>query len=109
VSSITSHERDFIRNWCTTRNVDHSYAIRALLYWLRVKSHISVFFLLKKNNRELYMVICIHLSMKWQGYDEMFKCTFIKDLREIDIEISPVSQQDMEFQVLKNLNWNLGP
>jgi len=109
LSAITEDERDYIRRWCSRRYIDDPYAIRAIILWIRVKSSLAVFFMLNKTNKLVYMIICIHLSMKWQGYTEICKCDFIKDLREIDSELSSSTHQEMEFQVITNLNWDFGP
>jgi len=109
LTEITSEERDYIRKWCSERYIDDPYAIRAIILWIRVKSSLSVFCILKKTNKLLYMIICIHLSMKWQGYTEICKCNFLKDLREVDSELSVSSHQEMEFHVITNLNWDFGP
>lgn len=47
--------------------------------------------------------------MKWQGYTEIYKCDFLNDLREVDSSISSMIHQDMEYHILTNLNWELGP
>jgi len=109
LSEITSCERDYIRKWCKDRYIDDPYAIRSIILWMRVKSSLSVFCMLKKTNKLLYMVLCIHLSMKWQGYTEVCKCNFLQDLREIDKDLSMISHQEMEFHVITNLNWDFGP
>ncbi len=89
--------------------MEDSYAIRAIIYWIRVRSSLAVFFRLIERNKELYMVICIHVAMKWQGYDEIYSVDFLKDLRTIYPELTVVVHQDMEYEVLTNLGWELGP
>lgn len=109
LSRVRDDERDYIRRWCSTRHMEDSYAIRAIIYWIRVRSSLAVFFRLRESNKELYMVICIHVAMKWQGYDEIYSVDFLKDLRTIYPELTVVVHQDMEYEVLTNLGWELGP
>jgi len=109
LSSISPDERDYIRGWCSGRHLEDSYAIRAVVFWVRIRLSLSVFFRLKDTNKMVYMVLCIHIAMKWQGYTEMHKCNFIGDLREIDPSISICSHQEMEYHVITNLDWNFGP
>jgi len=107
-SLISDQERYFIRSWCENRHIDDIYSIRAILYWIRVKKNIQYSFILNTHNRELYMIICIHISLKFDGYDEMFLCNFIKDLKEIRPDIDSNSHFNMELEILKHLNWDLG-
>lgn len=109
LSRVRDEERDYIRRWCSVRHIEDSYAIRAIIYWMRVRSSLAVFFRLSDHNRELYMVICIHVAMKWQGYDEMYAVDYLKDLRTIDPGLAVTVHQDMEYEVLNNLGWELGP
>lgn len=109
LSRVRDDERDYIRMWCTKRYIDDSYAIRAIIYWIRVRSSLAVFFMLRENNRELYMIICIHVAMKWQGYDEIYKCDYLRDLRMVDPRLASIVHQDMEYHVLTSLGWELGP
>lgn len=106
-SEVSKYEREFMWTWCESRFLEGSFTVRALVYWIRVKSSLSVFFLLNDKNKELYMVICIHISMKWYGYDEMFKCNFLRDLKEIYKHLRVETHQDMEIQVLNALCWDL--
>lgn len=106
--TISDAERIFIRNWCATRNLEDMYAIQALTYWIRVKASLVVSFIVRKENRELYMIICIHIALKWHGYDEVFECDFFKDLKEICPFLRCSEHQDMEIEVLRELQWELG-
>lgn len=104
VSAVTDEERAYFVDWVEKRNLDKQYLVLALTYWMRVKSRIWTCFL--KHRKELYMVVCIHIALKWLGYDEVSKCDFVKDLRQI----SPVTAEDhqgMEFVVLSELEWDL--
>lgn len=76
----------------------------ALTYWMRVRSKIWTSFFI--HPKELYMISCIHIALKWLGYDEVLKCDFIKDLREIS-EITMDTHQEIEFLILGELGWNL--
>lgn len=104
---ITEQERDFIRSWCAMRHIDDVYMIRSLLYWIRIRDNILYSLILNNRNREIYMILCIHTSLKFDGYDELFACNFIRDLREIIPDISPTKHFEMEFEVLTHLKWKL--
>jgi len=54
------------------------------------------------------MVLCIHISLKFDGYDELFSCNFLRDLREVYPKLDPSSHFNMEFEILSHLQWNLG-
>lgn len=108
VCTVNDAERIFIRTWCIKRNLEDLYAIQALTYWVRVKASLVVSFLVRQENRELYMVICIHLALKWHGYDEVFKCDFYRDLKEIYPQIRCCEHQEMEVEILRELQWELG-
>lgn len=104
---ITDDERIFIRRWCAERNLEDLYPIQALTYWTRVKTSLLVSFILREQNRRLYMVICIHLALKWHGYDEMFKCNFYRDMKEVYPSLMCTEYHDMEIEVLRELQWEL--
>lgn len=104
VSAVTDEERAFFFEWATKRNLEKQYVVLALTYWMRVRSKIWTCFLLHK--KEFYMVVCIHISLKWLGYDEVLKCDFVKDLREID-SITMELHQEIEMMILGELRWNL--
>lgn len=107
VTTISDLERNFFRDWCHKRHLDDVYRIKALTYWIRVKSSVSVNFILDEVNRRLYMILCIHISLKWLGYDEEFKCNFVNDLRQELSSLRPDQHQDMEMELLRELNWKL--
>lgn len=71
---------------------------------MRVRSKIWTYFL--QRPKELYMIVCIHIALKWLGYDEVLKCNFVKDLREIAPTTKEV-HQEMEFLILSELGWDL--
>lgn len=103
-SAATDEERVFFLEWVTKRNIDNAYFVLALTYWMRVRSKIWTQFLV--HPKEFYMIVCIHVALKWLGYDEILKCDFVKDLREI----APVTMdvhQEIEFMVLSELGWDL--
>ena len=105
--SMYDSDRKFFLDWCFSRNLETMYAIQGLVYWLRAKAHLGPFLQLRETNRAVYMVLCIHLSLKWWGYDEMFKCCFINDLREISSSITVLEHQSKEFQLLEVLGFRL--
>ena len=108
ISSISDEERDFIRSWCYHRNLDDIYSIRSILYWIRIRDKISYSWVLGKEKKNLYMILCIHISLKFDGYDELFSCNFLRDLREIYPMLDPSSHSNMEFEILSHLQWDLG-
>ncbi|CAM9431845.1 unnamed protein product [Pylaiella littoralis] len=103
-SALTDEERAFFLQWVTKRNIDKAYFVLALTYWMRVRSKIWTYFLI--HPKEFYMIVCIHIALKWLGYDEVLKCQFVKDLREI-APISMDTHQEIEFMVLAELGWDL--
>lgn len=105
---ISDNERLFIRNWCLKRNLEEIYPVQALTYWIRVKASLLVSFIVREQNRELYMIICVHLALKWHGYDELFKCNFFGDMLELYPSLRCSEHQDMEIEVLRELQWELG-
>ncbi len=107
LSSVTNDERDFFWGWCRERYIDDAYIVNAILIWIRSKSKLSVYFLLRDFNKELYMKLCIHLSLKWNCYDEVHKCDFLYDLRCTYDGITPKEHWEMEFEILSILEWNI--
>lgn len=107
LSATSEEERGFVWGWCERRYLEDIFAVVALTYWVRCKAEIAVNFLLNEKNRELYMVICIHIAMKWLGYDEDHKCDFLKDLVDVYQEVKPRSHRRMEIEILEALNWEL--
>ncbi len=98
-------ERAFFLEWTRTRNLDKVYVVLPLTYWMRVKSKIWTCFL--QRPKQIYMIICIHIALKWLGYDETLKCDFIKDLRDVSASITMETHQEAEFLVLSELGWEL--
>ena len=107
LSIISECERKFIREWCHFRHIEESFIIVALTYWMRCKSNIAVNFLRFPESKVQYMVLCIHVSLKFGGYCEMYKCNFIKDLNDYYKHITPSKHQSMEMDILRSLNWEL--
>lgn len=104
LSAIPNDERDFFRGWVESRHLESQYLILALTYWMRIRSEIAVFFLVRE--KKLYMILCIHTALKWLGYDEVYKCNFIQDLREV-AGISSQEHAELEIDVLRSLSWEL--
>ena len=103
-SYISEPERNFFRDWTFSRHIGEQYLVLALSYWTRVKASLGTFFIIRK--KELYMISCIHLSLKWLGYDEEYKCNFIADYRQVS-NITKDEHKEIELHVLKELNWVL--
>lgn len=103
-SAVTDKERNFFLEWATKRNLEKQYVVLALTYWMRVRSKIWTCFL--ERPKQLYMIACIHVALKWLGYDEVLKCNFIKDLREA-AHVTVETHQDIEYLVLSELGWDL--
>lgn len=107
LSTIAHAEREFIWNWCQTRNLDDIFAVVALTYWIRAKAYLAVNFLLDPDSKKLNMVLCIHAAMKWLGYDEEHQCNFLADLVAVRRDMKPGLHQQMELDLLKTLNWEM--
>lgn len=104
LSKILDDEREFFRVWTSSRHLEDQYYLLALTYWMRIRSEIATFFLIR--DKRLYMVLCIHTALKWLGYDEVHKCNFLKDLNEIS-SISSQDHAELEMEVLRGLSWDL--
>lgn len=108
LSKVSEAEREFFWNWCGTRHLDDIFAVVALTYWVRARAEVAVNFLFNDKNKILYMVLCIHLSLKWLGYDEEKHCNFLKDLVDaVGVRLKPEVHQRMEMDLLKALNWEM--
>lgn len=103
-SAVTDDERTFFFEWGAKRNLEKQHVVLAITYWMRVKSKIWTCFF--EHPKQFYMIACIHVALKWLGYDEMLKCNFIKDLREIG-PITMDMHQSIEFMILSELGWDL--
>ena len=108
LSKVSEAEREFFWNWCGSRHLDDIFAVVALTYWVRARAEVAVSFLFNDKNSTLYMVLCIHLALKWLGYDEENKCNFYKDLVDVvGVDLKPEVHQQMEMDLLKALNWEM--
>ena len=107
LASVTNCERDFFWGWCKERYIDDSYIVNSILIWIRSKNKLSVSFLLRDFNKELYMKLCIHLSLKWNGYDEIHKCNFLYDLKCTYPGITQKEHWEMELEILSILEWDI--
>jgi hypothetical protein len=107
LSSISEEEREFVWSWCSQRNLDDVFAVVALTYWIRAKAHVAVNFVVEGSSRAVYMVLCIHLSLKWLGYDEDHKCNFFSDIKEVWQDAKPYQHRGMEIDLLRSLNWEM--
>lgn len=103
-SPIPPNDRKFFVDWMSSRNLDKQYLLLAMTYWMRIRLDLGVFLVVKK--RELYMIACVHTSLKWLGYDEEYRCRFIDDYRQFH-PITPKEHREIEFQVLEALGWEL--
>ncbi len=105
LSRIVGDEREFFVSWVRSRHIEDQHLVLALTYWMRVRADLATFFLVR--DKRLYMILCIHAALKWLGYDEVFKCDFLRDLREVDPRTTPRDHEDLEMEVLKSLSWDL--
>lgn len=105
-SAVTDEERAFFLEWVTKRNLEQAYFVLALTYWMRVKSSIWAYMFLNEHPKEFYMIVCMHIALKWLGYDEVLKCNFVEDLREV-AAVTMDTHQKIEFLVLSELGWDL--
>ena len=103
-SAVTDEERAFFFEWGAKRNLEKQYVVLAIIYWMRVRSKIWTSFL--ERPKQFYMIVCIHIALKWLGYDEVLKCNFIKDLREVG-PITMETHQSLEVMILSELHWDL--
>lgn len=106
LANVSEEEREFIWKWCEVRHLDDIFAVVALTYWVRARADVAVNFFFRDSYKRLYMVLCIHLALKWLGYDEENKCDFLKDLVEIEA-VEPKRHQQMEIELLRALNWEM--
>lgn len=107
LSAVSEDEREFVWTWCSDRNLDDIFAVVALTYWVRAKAHVAVNFVIEESSRVVYMVLCIHLSLKWLGYDEDHKCDFFSDIKEVWHTARPEQHQSMEMDLLQSLKWEM--
>lgn len=105
-SPVTDEERTFFLEWATKRNLEKQYFVLALTYWMRVRHKIWPHLLIQKHPKAFYMIVCIHIALKWLGYDEVLKCNFVQDLRDV-APITLDTHQEIEFLVLGELRWDL--
>jgi len=103
-SAVTDEERAFFLEWVTKRNIEKTYFVLSLTYWMRVRSKIWTHVLI--HPKEFFMIVCIHIALKWLGYDEVLKCNFVKDLRDI-APVTVETHQEIEMLVLSELGWDL--
>lgn len=108
LTRVTEEERFFLREWCETRNLGENYVVVATTYWLRCKSHAYTSFLKFVEAKEIYLVLCIHLTLKHLGYEEVHKCNFLADLKETYPSIKPSTHREMEWELFRYLNFDLG-
>lgn len=104
LSRISDEERAFFHHWVRKRNLEDEYLILSLTYWMRVKAGLATLFLVR--DKRIYMILCIHIALKWLGYDEVYKCNFIEDIREV-YRINPQEHSELEMDVLRELSWEL--
>lgn len=103
-SAVTDDERIFFLEWGKKRNLEKQHVVLAITYWMRVRSKIWTCFF--EHPKQFYMIACIHVALKWLGYDEVLKRNFIKDLREIG-PVTMDTHQGIEFMIVSELGWDL--
>lgn len=108
ISKVSNDERAFIREWCDTRQLEQNYIVVSTTYWLRCKSYVYASSLMYPECKTLYMVLCIHLALKHLGYDEVRKCHFMTDLVEIYPSMNARTHQQMEWELFRALNFDMG-
>ncbi len=106
LSSISEQERLFFYHWTGSRYLDTKYMLLAMTYWMRIKGPMGTFLMI--GHKEHYMILCIHLALKWLAYEEENdkKCNFLADLKQV-APLRPEEHQSMELEILKNLSWEL--
>lgn len=108
LTCVTEEERFFLRDWCQTRNLSENYIVVATTYWLRCKGHAYTSFFKFAEAKDVYLVLCIHLTLKHLGYEELYKCNFFADLRELYPRMKPREHREMEWELFRYLNFDLG-
>lgn len=108
ISNDTNDERAFIREWCEVRQLEESHIVVSTTYWLRCKSHIYTSFLMFPEAKDLYIILCVHLALKHLGYDEVHKCNFLLDLVEVYPSMNEGKHQEMEWELFRTLNFDMG-
>jgi len=104
LSGISDEERSFFHHWVRARHLDDEYLILSLTYWMRVRAGLATLFLVR--DKRIYMILCLHIALKWLGYDEVYKCNFIEDIREV-YNVNPQEHSELEMEVLRELSWEL--
>jgi len=59
------------------------------------------------DRQHLYMILCVHLALKYLGYEEVFRCNFYADLGEVCPSITVNRHQAMEWELFRTLNFDL--
>lgn len=108
VTRVTDEERLFLKEWCEKRHLGSNYILVSTTYWLRSKSHTYASSLMFPEAKRLYMILCIHLTLKHLGYEEIHKCNFMFDLLEVYPSITSEKHREMEWELFRHLNFDLG-
>lgn len=106
LSEIRDDERQFMERWCQHRDIEDVAMVLAITYWIRSRSQVSICFMLCESNKTIYMILCIHLALKWLG-DEYNRCRFMGDLKQVYPSIDSEKHQGMEMDLLWALNWEM--
>ncbi|AAR26968.1 FirrV-1-I3 [Feldmannia irregularis virus a] len=106
---ILPNEREFMWTWTRTRSLDDVYAVLASTIWIRIKDQVALFsFSIRSDSvKEVYLIVCIHIAMKYLGYDEVFRCNFVHDLVQVSPTMDAHTHQRLEFEVLHALDWTI--
>lgn len=104
---ILPSEREFVWTWTRTRFLDDTFAVLASTIWIRIKDQVALFsFSIRSDSKkEVYLIVCIHIAMKYLGYDELFRCNFVQDFVQVSVPMDAETHQRLEFEVLHALGW----
>ncbi|AAR26887.1 FirrV-1-B12 precursor [Feldmannia irregularis virus a] len=107
MSAVTPEERNFFWTWTRTRYLEDVYTVLALTIWIRAKRYVIELRRVHAVPREVCMIICIHISMKYLGYDELFACRFRDDLLPYYCTMTAKMHEQLEYKILRALDWTI--
>jgi hypothetical protein len=104
VSVIPTEDREWFTEWGEERFIEDVFVAQALCYWVRTRQ-------MAVEEREMpmgvYKVLCMHIAMKWLGYDEIYDINFLRDLRSEMGDITSTEHLETEIKILRFLQWKL--
>ena len=108
-------ECTYIGQWCTLRHLEQGFIDHACALWLRLKSRLGTEGVALQHTytggplytcKRGHIMICIQLSMKWNGYDERYKVPWLTDFTtETGINITPKELRDWQWYAFAKLDY----